>query len=387
MHGCVPNFVNSGAREQRGSGFDLVPVENWSTLLGNQQIVMERNSGGYFMKAERLSSGSCHPQCIGARRLLVLLAVTVILLPLNAVSQHQAVPKLTLAQVEELVSHHVPDATMSAQIQQRGLAFAPNPAVIESLRAKGAGPQTLAAIKASPSNTPSEGVRSGGTHLPGPSVKERTDAIWMGGQYGLGTERVFGGTAAVFSAANSSRLEYGPYMSSEGTLELWIKVNHGYRYDNFQFRDNQSEAVIFSSDCSGGDVTWPGTTKLSVNANGDITLWMATSKYNNPPAQATVARGTPFRFGQWHAIGISYGSEGQWIKLDGKVVAASLALKQTLGQAGNHQHPLDVPTIGETVSHFWDHHRYEGGFDGALAGIRVSSRQKDWSLTLGPPSN
>jgi len=50
-------------------------------------------------------------------------------------------------------------------------------------------------------------------------------------------------------------------------------------------------------------VTWPGTTKLTVKGNGDITLWMATSKYNQAPAQATVATGTLFRFGEWHAIG------------------------------------------------------------------------------------
>ena len=127
---------------------------------------------------------------------------------------------------------------------------------------------------------------------------------------------------------------YGGYISDEGTLELWIKVNHGYRYDNFQFLDNLDEAVIFSSDCVGGDVTWPGTTKLTVKGNGDITLWMATSKYNQAPAQATVATGTLFRFGEWHAIGISYGSDGQWIMLDGKVVAASPFLKQKLGRAG-----------------------------------------------------
>jgi hypothetical protein len=250
----------------------------------------------------------------------------------------------------------------------------------------GQGPAVYASVVAPvPSVAPPEHEAKG--TQPGPSVKERTDAIWMGGQYGLGTERVFGGNAAVFSAASSSRLEYGPYLSNEGTLELWIKVNHGYRYDNFQFKDNLEEAVIFSSDCEGGDVTWPGTTKLSVKANGDITLWMATSKYNQPPAQATVARGTSFRFGQWHAIGISYGSQGQWIMLDGNVVVASPSFKQTLGRAGSHQQPLDVPTIGETASHFWAHHRYEGGFDGVLAGVRISPHQKDWYLALIQPSN
>lgn len=37
--------------------------------------------------------------------------------------------------------------------------------------------------------------------------------------------------------------------------------------------------------------------------------------------------------GEWHAIGISYGSAGQWIMLDGRVVAASPAFTQVLGGA------------------------------------------------------
>jgi hypothetical protein len=49
-----------------------------------------------------------------------------------------------------------------------------------------------------------------------------------------------------------------------------IKVNHGYHYDIYQFKDDQDDAMIFSSDVQGGDVTWPGDTKLFVKANGDI---------------------------------------------------------------------------------------------------------------------
>jgi len=82
-----------------------------------------------------------------AVRLLVMLAVAAMVVSQHAVAQQPAVPKLTLSQVEGLVSNHVPDSTMQTQIQRRGLAFAPTPAIVESLRAKGAGPQTLAAIE------------------------------------------------------------------------------------------------------------------------------------------------------------------------------------------------------------------------------------------------
>jgi hypothetical protein len=213
----------------------------------------------------------------------------------------------------------------------------------------------------------------------------RTDEIWMGGQYGLGSANALGGNSAVFSAAKSSRIEYGEYISEEGTLEMWIKVNHGYHYDNYQLQDNQDWAIVFSSDSVGGDVPWPGATKLIVKANGDLTLRMENAKNTQPSALETVARATDFRFGEWHSIGISYGSEGQWIMLDGKLVAGSPSFKQKLGRAGNHQEPLDEATIGETVSHFWAHHRYEGGFDGVLAGVRLSKRQRDWALALGSP--
>jgi hypothetical protein len=62
---------------------------------------------------------------------LVVLAVAVILWPQCSGAQQSAVKKLTLGQLEELVSHHVPDSTMRTAIQTGGLAFAPNPAIVE----------------------------------------------------------------------------------------------------------------------------------------------------------------------------------------------------------------------------------------------------------------
>jgi TonB family protein len=100
------------------------------------------------MKVRHLFLISCCSQYFIVARLLSLLVVVVILWPQNAEGQQASIPKLTLSQVEGLVSHHVPDSTMQTEIQRRGLAFTPNPAVVESLRAKGAGPLTLAAIEA-----------------------------------------------------------------------------------------------------------------------------------------------------------------------------------------------------------------------------------------------
>ncbi|MGA3027199.1 MAG: TonB family protein [Bryobacteraceae bacterium] len=214
-------------------------------------------------------------------------------------------------------------------------------------------------------------------------VEDKLVGASLGYPNGVQWRHSLGDRGAVFSATNASRIEYPGLIPPEGTLEFWIKVNSGYSYSNFQLRTDQDDAMVFSSDAQGGDVTWPGTTKFSVSRTGTLSYFMATASYNKPPASATEARQTKFRFGEWHAMGVSYGSQGQYIMLDGKIVAASPGRTQTFGSAGDHQGPLDIPTIGETVSHFWAHHRYEGGFDGILAAFRVSARQRDWLLAHG----
>jgi len=217
-------------------------------------------------------------------------------------------------------------------------------------------------------------------------VEDKLAGSTLGVANGIQWTNALGNRGALFTSASSSRIEYPGLIPSDGTLEFWINVNDGYWYDNSRFLTGRDDAMIFSSDTQGGDVTWPGTTKIFVSRNGNLSLWMANNKYDKPPAVATQAHRTRFRFGQWHALGFSYGSNGQYIMLDGRIVASNPGRTQTFGAAGNHQKVLDVPTIGETVSHFWVHHRYEGGFDGILAAFRISNRQQDWSLALTPPS-
>ena len=55
--------------------------------------------------------------------------------------------RLTLAQVETLITHGVPDSTLSSQIRVHGLTFTPTTAILDSLHAKGAGPLTLEVIQ------------------------------------------------------------------------------------------------------------------------------------------------------------------------------------------------------------------------------------------------
>ncbi len=92
-------------------------------------------------------------RCLKAPSLWVLMVFSLLLWSPYATGQKAAVPKLTLAQVEQLVSNKVPDSTLSAQIQKRGLAFKPSAADLDALRAKGAGPLTIAAVEALLLNT------------------------------------------------------------------------------------------------------------------------------------------------------------------------------------------------------------------------------------------
>lgn len=83
------------------------------------------------------------------RQTASVLKVLLLLLCVGAVSifgQQTALSKLTLPQIQELVTHNVPDSTLSVQIERRGISFVPTPAILDSLRTKGAGPLTLATL-------------------------------------------------------------------------------------------------------------------------------------------------------------------------------------------------------------------------------------------------
>jgi hypothetical protein len=161
-------------------------------------------------------------------------------------------------------------------------------------------------------------------------------------------------------------------------------VRYGYHYSDYKLTENQSSALIFATDAHGGDVTWPGSTWFFVTSDGTLSLVMATTKYDGP-REILKAEETGFRFNQWHSIGISFGSQGQHIMLDGVLVATAAQSNQSLGQGGNHDNAIDIPTIGEAVSGYWENNRYDGGFDGIVDRFRISNRQEDWYLSVQAP--
>jgi hypothetical protein len=165
-------------------------------------------------------------------------------------------------------------------------------------------------------------------------------------------------------------------------LEWWINVKSGYNYSDYKLSQNQPHALIFTT--VGGDVWYPGSTWFTVYSNGKLSLDMTTTKYEGPK-QTLIANNTNFRFNQWHSIGISFGSDGQYIMLDGVPVASAPQNTQKLGWGGTHASAVDIPTMGELVSGFWANNRYDGGFEGIVDRFRISAKQKDWVLSAQSP--
>ena len=99
------------------------------------------------MNAYRFFLSSQQSRFFGTTITLAVLAVAIILSPQCALGQQSALPKLTFAQIEQFVSHGIPDSTLHTAILTRGLAFTPTTSMIETLRAKGAGPLVLSDLR------------------------------------------------------------------------------------------------------------------------------------------------------------------------------------------------------------------------------------------------
>lgn len=190
------------------------------------------------------------------------------------------------------------------------------------------------------------------------------------------------GKGALFSRQNESRISY-PFsygIPKEGTLEWWVNINSGYWYQNFNLFDDQTSAQLFGSDSYGGDVNWPGAMRLIVTNNGQIQLTTGNT-YNAANYHKLIASSSHFNFNSWHSIGISYGSKGQYIMVDGIIAASDTTYRQPLGSAGNLSASADTPTIGQCISATWAHNQYDGGFNGTVDRFRASGRQLDWVLS------
>lgn len=188
------------------------------------------------------------------------------------------------------------------------------------------------------------------------------------------------GTGAAFGRSYESRMEYSfaQGFPTEGTLEWRILINHGYSYAEGVLTDFKPDALLFTT--VGPDTWYPGCAWLTVSRDGTINFGMADSIGGQTPVRNLVAKSTSFRFGEWHTVGISYGSQGRSITVDGQIVAQDSFI-QPLGAGGTPDRPADEPTIGEMASRFWPNNKHDGGFDGVVDSFRVSSKQADWKFT------
>lgn len=223
------------------------------------------------------------------------------------------------------------------------------------------------------------------------SVPVRTEVVdnfaegrILGQGYGIQFVSTSRGQAVLMSRGRESRIEY-PYSTGfprSGTLELRLRVDRGYAYQQGDLTVDPQKALVFTTDIQGGDVTHPGSAWLYVSNDGTLEFHVAGVAYEAGWGQQyrLYARRTAFRFGQWNTISVSFGRGGMMIALNGNVVAARPDNAQTLGGGGNHQRSLGQPTIGESISHFWPNNRFEGGFEGLIGAVRYSNNSADFRL-------
>lgn len=192
------------------------------------------------------------------------------------------------------------------------------------------------------------------------------------------------GQGALFTRLKESRIEY-PFaigFPKQGTVEILINVKHGYSYNGFTLFDHKPIAKIFNT--GNQDIWQPGAMFLDVeDSTGRIYLTTATA-FAQPQSHALIADSTPFRFNEWHVLSFSFGSEGQYISVDGQVVARDTTFTESMGvcTGSNTMGVLDhSPTFGEVTSKFWDNNQYDNGFEGIIDKIRISHSQQDWKLS------
>ncbi|KPA13517.1 hypothetical protein MHK_006276, partial [Candidatus Magnetomorum sp. HK-1] len=210
-------------------------------------------------------------------------------------------------------------------------------------------------------------------------IFENFEGATVGKSSGITYSPTVNGQGAVFTRENESRVEYPFSMGipRQGTIEFLIKVHHGYHYSKYELTDNKTSAVIF--DAGGQDVWWPGGMWFNVSDTGSVSLYTATA-WAQGKGHNLNATDTGFTFNEWHAVGFSYGSEGQHIMVDGKIVASNDDYSETLQGCGNFDAPVNPLTLGELESCFWGKNQYDRGFDGIVDFFRASDKQKDWVI-------
>lgn len=211
------------------------------------------------------------------------------------------------------------------------------------------------------------------------------DGTTLGNGHGLVFVDTPDGQGIALSETRESCLIF-PYENGfprSGTFEMRVNVDYGYHYNAYvdsNLNITETGALLFTTDIQGGDVTWPGSAWLWVGSDGDLYFRVAQQQYGGGTDEVLYAYDTSFRFDSWHTIGISYGSQGLALAVDGVVVGTLPENTQTLAGGGTHWESLGQPTIGESVPSFWSNNEFDGGFNGIVEAVRYSDVQMDFTL-------
>lgn len=165
-----------------------------------------------------------------------------------------------------------------------------------------------------------------------------------------------------YSTSNPALNSYITYPQNEwipkqGTLEFLIKVDNGQTFNGI----SSTVATIFGV----GNSTPTTSSLINVYANGNITF----RRYSGSGFTDVTAIATTFRFGQWHVVSVSYGSNGTKIVVDG--------VTATTNSLTNFDMNTGVTTLGQVT--FSNGNWY--GFEGLVDKFRISYNQSDFQLS------
>jgi len=207
-------------------------------------------------------------------------------------------------------------------------------------------------------------------------IDQFNNSTSIGSFSGISFSDTLNSTGAVFKRNLESRIEYSfpDAMPHEGTIEMRIMVMRGYTYDDYELDYSNSSAVIFNTGIQ--DHWYLGVMNFRVSNNGSIQL--NTGIDSNPTSKTLTANGTSFKFNEWHIVGFSYGDQGQYLMVDGEIVASNTEYTYSMQSGGDWGKNRCIPTLGELKSVFWENNQYDRGFEGIVDYLRISTEQKDW---------
>ncbi|MDR1877297.1 MAG: hypothetical protein LBQ84_06700 [Flavobacteriaceae bacterium] len=218
--------------------------------------------------------------------------------------------------------------------------------------------------------------------------------------------------------------------TNAATIEIQLKIKDGYMdtYQNLTNYDlgnrtsrevKKDRVLIFStlrdrtSESYSGLTPATGGIQLRISENGDLIFRYAydtfdstiIEDFSSTPGGNVIEKtisSTGFEFGKWNTLGISYGSDGVWVKINGGSFYGGIEeqiFKAPTSLGGNTQFRVGSNIIS------WDHwrNRYllyidkwtgpvygfqygteilrEEGFEGYVKAFRVSKNEKDWVIS------